>query len=199
MAQPQPRYTPAEYLALERGAATKSEYFDGQIFAMAGASRRHNLIAGNVVRDLGVELRHRPCEVYPGDMRVKVTDTGLYTYPDVVVVCTEPEFEDSELDTLLNPTVLIEVLSESTADYDRGKKFEQYRALPSVQEVLFLAQDSIHVVHYRRQDDETWILQETRDRDGSLAMASIEAGLSVAEIYAKVRFEETRGPKAVPE
>ncbi len=199
MAQPQPRYTPAEYLALEREAPAKSEYFDGQIFTMAGASRRHNLITGNVVRELGGQLRHKPCEVYPSDMRVKVAKTGLYTYPDVVVVCTEPEFEDAGLDTLINPTVLVEVLSESTADYDRGKKFEQYRALPSVQEVLFLAQDSIHAVHYRRQDDETWILQETRDPGGSLAMTSIEAELSVAEVYAKVRFEEARGPKAVPE
>lgn len=197
--QPQPHYTPAEYLALERADTTKNEYFDGQIYAMAGASRRHNLITGNLVRELGNELRGKPCEVYPSDMRVQISATGLYTYPDVVVVCVEPEFEDAELDTLLNPTVLVEVLSKSTADYDRGKKFEQYRALPSVREVLFVAQDSTHLVHYRRQSDDTWILSETRDPDGRLSLPSIEAELLVAEVYAKVQFEQASGPRAVPQ
>lgn len=198
MAQPQHHISPAEYLALERAASTKSEYVDGQIFALAGASRQHNLITANLIRELGGQLRRQPCEVYPSDMRVKVSSSGLYTYPDVVVVCGEPEFEDTELDTLLNPTVLIEVLSKSTADYDRGQKFEQYRTLPSVREVLFVAQDSIHLVHYRRQKHGTWILTETRDPEASLAMPSIATEISVAEMYAKVRFEEPSRPKAVP-
>jgi Uma2 family endonuclease len=109
-----PWYTPEQYLALERQAETKSEYFDGEIFAMAGASREHNLIVGNVVRELGTQLKRRPCELYPGDMRVRVTETGLYTYPDVVVVCGEPQFEDEQGDTLLNPTLIVEVLSSTT-------------------------------------------------------------------------------------
>ncbi len=198
MAQPRQHVTPAEYLALEREAATRSEYADGHIFAMAGASRQHNLITANVIRELGTQLRHKPCEVYPSDMRVKVSSTGLYTYPDVVVVCEEPEFEDAELDTLLNPTVLVEVLSQSTADYDRGHKFEQYRTLPSLREVLFVAQDSSHVVHYQRQHDDTWILSETRDANARLAMSSIGAEIPIEEVYAKVRFEEPAGPKAIP-
>src|SRR5205085_5334550 len=120
-------YTPEEYLILERQAEYKSEYFNGEIFAMTGASRRHNLVAANVLASLHGQLRKRPCEVYSSDMRVKVSPTGLYTYPDVVVVCNDPLFDDKQKDTLLNPTVLIEVLSKSTASYDRGEKFEHYR------------------------------------------------------------------------
>lgn len=198
MAQPQPRFTPAEYLAAERRASTKSEFVDGRTFAMAGASRRHNLITSNVIVQLGSQLRHRSCEVYPGDMRVKVPATGLYTYPDVAVVCGEPEFEDAELDTLVNPTLLVEVLSKSTADYDRGAKFDHYRSLASLREVLFIAQDSLHVVHYQRQPDDTWNLSETRDSKSRLILPSIEAELLTAEVYAKVSFDETRGPTPVP-
>ncbi len=198
MAQPQEHRTPVEYLALERQAATRSQYLGGQIFAMAGASRQHNLITGNVVRELGACLRRTPCEVYPSDMRVKVSSTGLYTYPDVSVVCEEPEFEDSELDTLLNPTLLVEVLSKSTADYDQGQKFEHYRTLSSLREILFVAQDSVHLVHYRRQSDDTWILSETRDPEHRLVLASIEVEIPLTEVYAKVRFKGSSGPKAVP-
>ncbi len=198
MAQPQEQFTSAEYLVQERRASRRSEYLGGQIFAMAGASRQHNLITGNVVRELGARLRRTPCEVYPSDMRVKVSSTGLYTYPDAVVACEEPEFEDAELDTLLNPTVLVEVLSKSTADYDRGQKFEHYRTLASLKEVLFVAQDAAHVVHYRRQTDDTWILSETRDPEARLALTSIETEIPLAEIYAKVRFKEPAGPTAVP-
>jgi Uma2 family endonuclease len=119
MALPKPRYSPSEYLAMEREAPTRSEYLNGEIFAMAGASRRHNLITMNVGAHLWGQLRQGPCEVYSRDMRVKVSATGLYTYPDLVVVCGEPELEDAELDTLLNPTLLVEVLSKSTADARR--------------------------------------------------------------------------------
>ncbi len=199
MAQSKPvlRYTPAEYLALERVAETKSEYSGGEIFAMAGASRRHNLITGSVVARLTIQLASRPCEVYPSDMRVRVPATDLYTYPDVVVVCEEPRFEDAELDVLLNPTVLVEVLSPSTADYDRGIKFDNYRTIESLREVLFIAQDSVHVVHYVRQDDDTWILAETRDSEHRLSLASIAAQLLLSEVYAKVDFDKSLRPVRV--
>ena len=127
-------YTPDEYLALERKAEYKSEYFGGEIFAMTGASRKHNLVAGNIFAALHLQLKKRPCEIYPSDMRVKVSPTGLYTYPDVAVVCGEPMFDDEQKDTLLNPTVLVEVLSKSTASYDRGEKFEHYRKIKSLAE-----------------------------------------------------------------
>ncbi len=199
MAQPEPapRYTPAQYLALERAAETKSEYLGGEIFAMAGASRRHNLITGSIVTRLTIQLERRPCEVYPSDMRVKVPATGLYTYPDVVVVCEEPQFEDAELDVLLNPTLLVEVLSKSTAGHDRGAKFDHYRTIASLREVLFVAQDSVHVVHYVRQDDGTWILSESQDPKGRLSLVSIEAQLLLSEVYAKVRFDDASGPTRV--
>jgi Uma2 family endonuclease len=199
MARPDstPRYTPAEYLALERAAETKSEYLDGQIFALAGASRRHNLITGSLVTQLTLQLGQRPCEVYPSDMRVKISDTGLYTYPDVTVVCGEPEFEDTELDVLLNPTLLVEVLSKSTEGYDRGAKFDHYRTIPSLREVLFVDQDTVHAVQYVRQGDTTWILSESRDPEGPLALVSIDVQLSLRDVYAKVRFGDASGPQRI--
>src|SRR5215510_15498100 len=118
--QRQPHLTPEEYLALERKAGYKSEYFAGEIFAMSGASEQHNLIVANVVATLHTQFRNRPCKVYASDMRVKVSPTSLYTYPDVVALCSEPRFDDDQKDTLLNPTVIIEVLSPSTEAYDRG-------------------------------------------------------------------------------
>jgi len=123
---------PEEYLRLERQAEYKSEYLNGEIFAMSGASREHNLIAGNIVAELNQQLRAKPCEVYPSDMRLKVTATGLYTYPDVMVVCGEPKFEDKYVDTLLNPTLIVEVLSQSTERYDRIAKTSYYRTLDSL-------------------------------------------------------------------
>lgn len=184
--------TPEEYLALERQAETKSEYYDGQRYAMSGASRAHNLITLNMGGELRTQLRQRPCEVYPSDMRVKVAASGLYTYPDVAVVCDEPQFEDDVFDTLLNPTLLVEVLSPSTAGYDRGAKFDFYRALESLQTVLFVAQDRPHVVRYERQDDASWLLTETEDPTTILPLPALGIELSMTEIYAKVTFVESQ-------
>lgn len=188
--QPQPRITPEEYLALERRALDKSEYLDGEIFPMPGASRKHNLVCVNITIVLGSQLRQSPYEMYAGDMRVKVSPTGLYTYPDVIVVCDEPQFEDNQMDTLLNPTLIVEVLSPSTEDYDRGGKFEHYRALPSLQEYLLVAQDRCHIVHYTRQKDGTWLLAETTRIEEHLHLPSIDCNLSLAEVYAKVPLKE---------
>jgi Uma2 family endonuclease len=182
--------TPNEYLALERQAEHKSEYFNGEIFAMTGASRRHNLVAGNVFAALHLQLRKRPCEIYPNDMRVKVSPTGLYTYPDVVVVCGEPLFDDEQRDTLLNPTVLVEVLSKSTASYDRGEKFEHYRKLASLLEYLVIAQNKYHVEHYMRQQDNQWLLAETDDILQTVHLSSIECDLALADIYDKVEIDK---------
>jgi len=135
--QPKTSYTTEEYLAIEREAEFKSEYFDGEMLAMTGASRKHNLIAGNTFASLHRSLRNQGCEVYMGDMRVKVNPTG----PDIVIVCDTPQFEDSELDTLINPLVIIEVLSPSTESYDRGKKFENYRTIPSLAEYIMILQN----------------------------------------------------------
>ena len=180
-------FTPEEYLARERKAFTKSEYRDGRIYAMPGASRAHNLITGNTLVEIHFQLRNRTCEVYPSDMRVKVSSTGAYTYPDVVVVCDEPRFEDGHFDVLLNPTVLIEVLSPSTAAYDRGEKFASYQKLDSLCEYILISQDKIRVEHYLRQED-GWELTEFRSLSDVFQLVSIGCELSLQAIYAKVNF-----------
>ena len=179
--------TPEEYLARERKALEKSEYRNGQIHAMPGASRAHNLITVNIPSELHFQLRERTCEVYSNDMRVKVSAAGLYTYPDVVVVCDEPRFEDNQFDILLNPTVLIEVLSPSTAAYDRGEKFASYQKLDSLCEYVLISQDRVRVKHYLRQED-AWNLTEFHSLTDVLQLVSIECELSLQAIYAKVRL-----------
>jgi len=179
--------TPAEYLALERNAREKSEYVNGRVYAMAGASRVHNLIVASILRELGVKLRGRPCEAYASDMRVKVQHTGMYTYPDVVALCEEPRLEDEELDTLLNPSVIVEVLSPATERYDRGEKFAHYRRLISLQEYVVVAQDMRRVEHFRREGDH-WVLTEINDPGGELRLPSLECVLKLADIYDRVDF-----------
>ncbi|MAS36854.1 MAG: hypothetical protein CL610_22810 [Anaerolineaceae bacterium] len=183
--------TEVEYLAFERASEIKHEFLDGQVYAMTGASRAHNLISLYTAANLINQLKGRPCEVYPSDMRLKVQASGLYTYPDVTVVCGEPQFADGEFDTLLNPTLLIEVLSPSTESYDRGKKFQQYRQLESLQEYILIAQDSPRIEHFLRQpDSDTWVLQDAAGLDTSLQLASIGCTLALADVYEKVTFEE---------
>ena len=179
-------YSEEQYLALERQAETRSEYFEGEIFAMGGASRQHNLIVGNVFAVLHAQLAGRDCEVYASDMRVRIPATGLHTYPDLAVVCGGPEFHDSELDTLINPTLIIEVLSESTADYDRGRKFGHYRTIESLAEYVLLEQDRVHVEQAIRQADGRWLLSEIEDRRSTVAFSSIDCELLLADAYARV-------------
>ena len=184
--QPKSYLTPEEYLELERSADYKSEYFNGQIFAMGGASPNHVLIVTNVVSEFRSQLKNRPCTVYSTDLRVRVSPAGLYTYPDVVVVCGDPQFSDSHRDTLTNPILIVEVLSKSTKDYDRGEKFEQYRTVDSFVEYLLIAQDKHHVERYSRQADRTWILSETNRVEDVIELNSIGCRLPVHEIYDKV-------------
>jgi Uma2 family endonuclease len=180
------RITPEEYLAIERQAAYKSEYFNGEMFAMSGASPRHVLIVTNVVAELRRQLKQRPCTVYSTNLRVKVSPTGLYTYPDVIVVCDQPQFNDQQRDTLLNPTLIVEVLSESTKDYDRGEKFEHYRTLTSLAEYVLIAQDKPHFEHFVRQPDNRWLLAETNRLEDTIHLPSIACDLALAEVYDKV-------------
>ena len=184
--QPKTRFTPEEYLALERKAECKSEYFNGEIFAVSGATPQHVLIVTNVVSELRGQLKSRPCTVYSTDLRLKVSATGLYTYPDVIVVCGEPQFDDDQKDTLLNPTLIVEVLSDSTKDYDRGGKFEQYRMLESFIEYVLIAQDKHHVEHFVRQPDNHWLFSETNRLEDALELSSIGCNLALIEVYDKV-------------
>ena len=178
--------TPAEYLALERRAETKSEYLNGQMFAMVGASRAHNLIAVNLAAELRQQLKGRPCETYATDMRVRIPATGLYTYPDVIVVCGVPVFEDDYVDTLLNPTLIVEVLSESTESYDRGRKFSHYRSVESIAEYLLVAQDEYRVEQFVKQPDGRWLLSDVRTLEGVVELASTQCELRLQEIYDRV-------------
>ena len=188
--RPKPFLTPEDYLSVERRAQTKSEYFDGEIFAMGGASEAHNLIVGNTLAEIHQRLKGRPCKIYANDMRVKISPTGLYTYPDVVGVCGHAQFDDQHLDTLLNPVLIIEVLSDSTEAYDRGRKFEHYRKLDSLREYVLIAQNRPLVESYRRQTDQHWVLTESAGLDCVIRLQSLECDLALAEIYDKVEFPD---------
>jgi Uma2 family endonuclease len=183
------RFSPQEYLALERKSETRNEYYSGEISAMAGASREHNLIVANILREVGNQLEDRPCESYPSDMRVYIEATGRYTYPDVTVVCGEPQFQDREFDTLLNPTVIIEILSPTTEAYDRGVKFRHYRRIGSLREFVLISQDRMMVEQYRRQGND-WILSDVSEPDQVLKLESIGCQIRLDRIYAKIAFPE---------
>ena len=178
----------AEYLVFERQSRDKHEFYRGEIFAMAGASRRHNLITLNLGGELRDRLKDRRCEAYVGDMRVRVKPTGLYIYPDVVVVCGDPEFLDSDVDTLLNPTLLIEVLPDSTEEYDRGTKFKHFRQLPSLREFILVSQNEPLIEQFTRRGDTNWELSETAGLDSQLVLSSLGCQIPLAEIYSKVEF-----------
>ncbi|MEA1051424.1 Uma2 family endonuclease [Lamprobacter modestohalophilus] len=184
--QPKPQLTPQQYLAWERQQATRHEFFDGEIFAMTGASREHNLVCGNAFATLHAQLRGKPCELYNNDMRVKVSDTGMYTYPDIAAACAEPQFEDAEVDTLINPALMIEVLSDSTEQYDRGAKFQHYRTLPSLQDYLLIAQTECQVEHYVREASSRWLMTEYRSLDDRIKLASIDCDLLLRDLYERV-------------
>ena len=186
--------TPEEYIAFERKAipdadTVRSEYVNGEIIAMSGASRAHNLITGNISGELRTQLKSGKCEVYANEMRVSVPATSSYFYPDVVVVCEEPRFEDAVFDTLLNPILLVEVLSPSTEAFDRGEKFAHYRHLASLQEYVLVAQDQMLVEHYRRQEKQ-WILTDFRKGEEMLSLPSIQCELPLQEIYERVTFPD---------
>lgn len=180
--------TPAEYLERERRADYKSEYFQGEMFAMAGASRRHGLIITNLIREISQQLKGKPCEVYSSDLRLRVTAAGLYTYPDVIVACGDIQFADDQKDTILNPVLLIEVLSESTRDYDRGRKFQYYRTLPSLVEYLTVAQDEPHVEQYARQNGGQWLISEFSKMSETIRLVSLPGVLPLTEIYDKIEW-----------
>ena len=192
-AAPKPFLSPQEYLAREREAETKSEYYDGETFAMAGGSEEHSLIAVNVAGALNFQLADRPCKVYNSDMRVRVEEDGPYAYPDVSVVCGEAEFADEERDNLLNPTVIVEVLFPTTEAWDRGGKFERYQQRASLQEYVLIAQDRPRVERYARRGDGEWLLTVVVGLERALSLPSIECELRLAEVYRKVTFPEDAG------
>lgn len=188
--QAQKKIRPQEYLEMERSRDYKSEYVHGEMFAMAGASEQHNLIVTNVIAELRTQLKGRSCKVYPSDMRVNSPATGLYTYPDVTVVCGKAHFVDGEQDTLINPVVIIEVLSKTTADYDRGGKFAHYRKIATLQEYLLISQHIALIEHYVRQPNEFWLFSEISGLSEKVELPSIQCQLVLEEVYDKVEFRD---------
>ncbi len=181
-------YTPEEYITLERKATFKSEYLSGEILAMSGASLAHTRITLDMATELNIQLRGQECEVVTNDMRVKATPTVSYFYPDIVVFCGEPEFEDETFNTLLNPVLIIEVLSPSTEVYDRSEKFEYYKQIATLKEYILVSQDKVHVEHHRLEDV-AWKSKEFHAFQDTLTLSSIGCKLSLRDIYTRVNFD----------
>lgn len=185
--------TPEQYLAIERAAETKSEYFRGEMIALAGASRRHNLLVSRLIEHLAPAVRPLGCEVYPSDMRVKITALEKYLYPDLSVTCGEEKFEDAHRDTLLNPAMIFEVLSESTERYDRGAKFLHYRKLESLRAYVLVAQDALGVEVYSRQEGGFWRYEAFEGPEAVVALEPPGVRFSLAELYEGVGVEPNPG------
>ncbi|MBI2949613.1 MAG: Uma2 family endonuclease [Verrucomicrobia bacterium] len=189
------RLTEAEYLAQERGAPFKSEFHDGEMFAMAGGSPMHSLIAANLIAAFHRALRGRGCLTFTSDLRVKVEMTGLNTYPDVSVVCGELRFADAEQDTLVNPTLVAEVLSDATEGYDRGEKFEHYRRIATLQAYLLASQRKPRLELFLKSEDGQWLLREAAGLEASLEIPPLNINLPLGEVFANVTFLQV-GPRA---
>jgi Uma2 family endonuclease len=186
--EPHQRLSIQEYLALERVSEMRHEYLDGEMFAMSGATYPHNVIAGNLFGLLWTQFRGRHCRAFQESMRVR-TPTGFIAYPDVVALCGERNFEDSTLDTLLNPALIIEVLSPSTQDYDRRTKLVHFRSIPSLSDCLLVAQDRVHIEHYQRQGNGGWQLEELDDPTQTIELPSIGCRLALKDVYENVFSE----------
>ena len=185
---PKTYLTPEQYLEIERKAEFKSEYFQGEMFLMGGAREPHNLIVWNLAAEVGLQLRKRPCRAYVNDMRVRVGSTGLYTYPDLTALCGEPQFLDETRDTLLNPNLIVEVLSPSTEFYDRVRKFEHYRSVESITEYLLVSSERVSAELYTRQPEGRWLLTAVSRLEDSLDLQSVGVHLALADLYEKVDF-----------
>ncbi len=186
-------YTPQEYFALERQADYRSEYFKGEIFAMSGGTRRHSVIAVNILAGLHSRMINSPCTPHEANFRLKIKATGLLTYPDVSVYCGDVEFdpEDEQNETGLNPTVVFEVLSKTTEAYDRGAKSAHYRQIESLKAYLLVSQKAPHVELYSRSPDGSWRLTEATALESTVRIPGIDVDLPLAEVYAKVVFPES--------
>ncbi len=176
---------------MERETDYKSEYLDGEIFAMAGASEAHILIEANVSAEFNIQFREKPCQVYTSNMKIYLSKHGMYAYPDAVVVCGEPIYRDKYKDNLINPLLIVEILSPSTEAYDRGEKFLRYRKLETFKEYVLISQHAPHIDHYFKQENNKWVLSECDGLQDSIELPSLEMALSLSSIYAKVKFDAT--------
>jgi Uma2 family endonuclease len=198
-AQPDTFMTEEEYLAFEETSPTRHEYFAGRIVALAGGNEAHSIIASNINAALHSQLRRKPCTLYTSDMKIRAEHPRKYMYPDVAVVCGQPQYEDARRRVLLNPTVIIEVLSESTERYDRGLKFQWYRSIETLREYVLVSQDTKYIDHYQRQSDNLWSLSSASADDASIYLASIDCTLRLEDIYEKVSLEPDIDPSVTGE
>ncbi len=189
-AQPNATMSVEEYLEFERASETKHEYYGGEVLAMAGASYDHNTIVGNVFATLRTQLRGKPCRVNFSDIRVQIPDSGLFTYPDLTVVCGPPQFRDERRDALLNPKVIIEVLSPSTESHDRGRKFQYYRTIASLDEYVLITQETPRIEHFVRQANDLWLFSEAVGLNATLPLPTIDCTLALAGVYQEVALPE---------
>lgn len=180
------KLSPEQYLEIERKAEFKSEYYNGEMFGLAGASLSHNKISSNIHVSLANQLKGKICEVFQSDLKIKVTN--LFTYPDIVVIYGEPEFYDDEKDVVTNPTLIMEVLSKSTENYDRGSEFELYRKILSLKDYFFVSQEKVSVEYYSKNPDDSWTLKEFYDIDQTIQIESIGCKLQLKEVYFRVKF-----------
>ncbi|SLM31827.1 conserved hypothetical protein [Desulfamplus magnetovallimortis] len=190
--QPNTSMTPEEYLIFEQNSEIRHEYFDGEIFAMTGASLNHNRINGNFFNEIKTQLKKSPCDAFSNDMRVKICTIGKYTYPDIVVVCGNIELENiMGIETLINPLVIIEILSDSTEAYDRGRKFQHYRFTPSLREYILVSQNHCFVEKYVRKDDNTWNLSSYENMKETMTIDTVKCQIYLSDIYYRVEFKKT--------
>ncbi|MCP9494824.1 MAG: Uma2 family endonuclease [Pyrinomonadaceae bacterium MAG19_C2-C3] len=198
--QPKYRYTLEEYFELERASEVKYEYFNGEVFAMSGASPEHEAVFGNVFTSLRNQLRGRSCSVFSSNLRVKVPAAPPYRYPDLTALCAQPEYEViGGIRALTNPTLIVEVLSSSTEGYDRGDKFIAYKSIPSLGEYLLIAQHRPHVTHYVKQPDGKWSYEDANEITDTLMLPTLDCTLALSEVYQDVTFAEAEGHAPPPE
>jgi Uma2 family endonuclease len=186
---PPPRYSPEEYLAIEVASAERHEYRDGEIIVMAGGLPNHNQVAGNIYATLNFALRGKPYQAFVTDQRLWIPSKRLYTYPDVIVTPMPLVLQEGRKDTLVNPLLIVEVLSESTADYDRGDKFAAYRSIPGFEEYLLVSQSSQQIAHYVKRTEKKWDFQAYDETDTVVQLETVGVELAIGDIYDKVEFE----------
>lgn len=190
MIQPSHQFiTPEEYLAQELASRDKHEYWRGEVYMMAGTSRRHNRIVINVTKSFDNRFGERPCEVFATDVRLRIEKDDVYTYPDVMVVCGKTELDPRQQDTVMNPQVIVEVLSDSTQEYDRNEKFKMYRKIPSLQHYVMMEQTQPYIESYRREGH-FWVLETLEGMDAILKLRALNLEIPLAEIYARIDWSE---------
>ncbi len=181
-------FTPAEYLGMEEHAEYKSKYYNGEIFAMAGGTPDHSSVQGNVIAELIRLVKHKPCRVFTSEVRLLVESSGLYTYPDSMIVCGKIQLAKGRKDTVTNPILIVEILSESTRDYDRGTKFNFYKQIPSLQEYIHVESEKPRVECFRRTDGDKWTVEMCEGLDALVRFESIESEIALRDIYDKVSW-----------